>query len=491
MKGKRKLRVGIFIIAYQAAQTLISAYKRIPATLKRRAKEIYCFDDCSDDNTYYAGLGYKIANNIKNFFLYKNPKNLGYGGNQKKGYRYAIKKGFDIVVMLHGDAQYAPEKIPILLTPFYEKNLEKIGLVMGSRMMGNPLEGGMPLYKFIGNKILTSMENLILGTKFSEFHSGYRAFNLHALKSVPFIRCSNDFHFDSEVIIMLLRAGYEIVEVPIPTYYGVGSKSYVNVFAYGINCLKAALDYRLHLWGFKPNSKFNFPLSTKIRYTIKKTPQSSHMQIAGLIKKLGLRNILDLGCASGFLAEALGNQWNGRLTGIERDRSWKDAPGLKRYQRIIWADLNIVDIGNLLNGELFDGVIMADILEHLNKPKLTFLQAKKLLKTHGVIISSLPNANFIPVFLIRKLFPRFKMSNGPLDFTHKHFYSKKTAREIFRSDDLNIVETKTTPVPLDEINSIFSPNNLLHFFYQAAVILSQLAPNYLGYQFIFIYGKKS
>ncbi len=102
---RKKLNIGIFIIAYNAARTLISAYKRIPQNLKLSAKEIYCFDDASDDNTYYAGLGYKTANNIKNFFIYKNPKNLGYGGNQKKGYRYAIKKGLDIVVMIHGDAQ--------------------------------------------------------------------------------------------------------------------------------------------------------------------------------------------------------------------------------------------------------------------------------------------------------------------------------------------------------------------------------------------------
>src|SRR5437879_903172 len=111
----RRLKFGIFIIAYQASQTLISAYKRIPSTLKRKAKEIYCFDDCSYDNTYYTGLGYKMVNNIKNFNLYKNPQNLGYGGNQKKGYSYAIKKGLDVVVMLHGDAQYAPEKMPLLL----------------------------------------------------------------------------------------------------------------------------------------------------------------------------------------------------------------------------------------------------------------------------------------------------------------------------------------------------------------------------------------
>lgn len=255
---RKEPSIAIFIIAYQAASTLISAYKRIPENLKRKAREIYCFDDCSDDNTYYAGLGYKHANNIKNFILYKNPKNLGYGGNQKKGYNYALKKNYDIVVMLHGDAQYAPEKMPLLIDPFLKDDSEKIGIVMGSRMLGNPLKGGMPIYKFLGNKILTFLENLILRTNLSEFHSGYRAFNINALKEMPFNKCSNDFHFDTEIIIMMLHAGYKIVEVPIPTYYGPGSKSYVNVFKYGLDCLIAVINYRLMQLGIKKNSKFDF-----------------------------------------------------------------------------------------------------------------------------------------------------------------------------------------------------------------------------------------
>ena len=135
-------KIAIFIPAYKAVKTLDAAIRRIPPSLKNKVAEIYVFDDASDDNTYLAGIGYKLLHNIKNLNIYKNPKNLGYGGNQKKGYNYAIRKGYDIVVMLHGDVQYAPEKIPDLIRPIEEG---KADVVMGSRILGHPIRQGMPI----------------------------------------------------------------------------------------------------------------------------------------------------------------------------------------------------------------------------------------------------------------------------------------------------------------------------------------------------------
>src|SRR3989344_5494223 len=120
----RELKFAVFIIAYEAAKTFIQAYKRIPEVVKKKAAEIYVFDDASTDNTYLAALGYKYLNKIKKLNVYRNKRNLGYGGNQKRGYRYAIDKGYDVVVMLHGDAQYAPEKLPRLLVPFRKYDLQ-------------------------------------------------------------------------------------------------------------------------------------------------------------------------------------------------------------------------------------------------------------------------------------------------------------------------------------------------------------------------------
>src|SRR3989475_7220588 len=238
-------RVGIFIMAYEAVRTLIAAYERIPDQLKKEAAEIYIIDDASEDNTFWAGMGYKLLHSIPNINVYRNPRNLGYGGNQKKGLRHAIEKGYDIVVVLHGDVQYAPEHIPDLIQPILE---EQADMTFGSRMTGHPLQGGMPLYKFLGNKVLTAIENLALGLNLSEYHSGFRAYSCAALNKVRFERCTDDFHFDTDILIQFKDKGLRIVEIPIPTHYGPESHQvgFLTSVRYGLGILVSLLEYRLH-----------------------------------------------------------------------------------------------------------------------------------------------------------------------------------------------------------------------------------------------------
>lgn len=247
-------RIAIFVIAYRAVNTLDKVIDRIPKEVKDKVEEIFIFDDCSDDNTYYAALGYKSANKLRKLSVYKNESNLGYGGNQKKGYRYAISKGYDVVAMLHGDCQYDPSQLPKLLSPLEN---DEADMVFGSRMTGNPLRGGMPVYKFLGNKLLTFVSNLLLKTNLSEFHSGYRLYSCRALKQIPFERCSDNFHFDTDIIIMFKKKGLRIKELSIPTFYG-DEISYVKVFRYGYNCLKSIIEYRLHEAGIRKSAKFSF-----------------------------------------------------------------------------------------------------------------------------------------------------------------------------------------------------------------------------------------
>lgn len=252
----KKKKIAIFIIAYHAVRTLISAIERIPPEIKKKASEIYVFDDCSDDNTYYAGLGYKYKHNIKKLNVYRNVKNLGYGGNQKQGYNYAIKKGYDIVVMLHGDVQYAPEYISKLIKPLEDG---KADAVFGSRILGSPLKGGMPFWKYLGNRFLTSMENIVLGTNLSEFHTGFRAYSTEALKKVPFNLCADDYYFDTDIIIQFKLKGLKIVEIPIPTHYGLDSHkiSFSKSVKYGLNIFKSLYQYILHKNGLRKIKKFD------------------------------------------------------------------------------------------------------------------------------------------------------------------------------------------------------------------------------------------
>lgn len=236
-------RIGILVVAYNAESTLAGVLARIPADVVAKVEEVFVFDDASQDDTYGVGCSYKEGLGLTKLTMMRNPVNLRYGGNQKRGYRYAMERGLDIVVLLHGDGQYAPEVMQELLTPLEE---ERADLVMGSRMLipGAALRGNMPLYKYTGNRILSTTQNWLLGTRFSEFHSGYRAYSVAALASLPFQQFTDTWHFDTQIILELLRRGRRIVEVPIPTYYG-NEICRVNGIPYAWHCIWTTASFAL------------------------------------------------------------------------------------------------------------------------------------------------------------------------------------------------------------------------------------------------------
>ena len=239
-------RIGILVVAYNAEATLLSVLKRIPAPIIQKIEEVFVFDDASQDRTHEVGQEFAETHGEAfgtRLSVYKNPVNLMYGGNQRKGYQYAIEKGLDIVVLLHGDGQYAPEVMQDLLSPLETGEAD---MVMGSRMMvkGAALRGNMPMYKYLGNRVLTFMENRLIGTRLTEFHSGYRAYSVEALKHIPLDSMTWNWHFDTQIILEFVRRGYRIKEVPIPTYYG-DEICYVNGIPYAMNCVRESFTYAL------------------------------------------------------------------------------------------------------------------------------------------------------------------------------------------------------------------------------------------------------
>ena len=211
-------RVAVFIVAYNAEKHIETVLNRIPDWVSNKLTEVFIIDDSSEDATVQKVVSAKWTKSDTPLRVFRTAYNQGYGGNQRLGYSYAISQKVDIVVLLHGDGQYAPEFLPEILAEYSRP--PGADAVYGSRFMTKwgALKGGMPFYKFFGNRILTWIQNKIIGTQMSEMHSGYRSYRTSALKKVPFEANSLGFDFDSDIIIQFVAAGLTIREVPIPTF---------------------------------------------------------------------------------------------------------------------------------------------------------------------------------------------------------------------------------------------------------------------------------
>jgi len=237
LNGKK---IVVVLPAYNAAKTLQKTYAEIPFEI---VDDVVLVDDRSKDETVQ--LAKQIG--IKHVILHE--KNLGYGGNQKSCYNKALELGADIVIMLHPDYQYTPKLIPSM-AHLIANNLYHV--VLGSRILGNgALRGGMPIYKYIANRILTFTQNILVGQKLSEYHTGYRAFSREVLEKVNYEIDSNDFVFDNEMLSQIIYFDYEVAEVTCPTKYfeEASSINFKRSAVYGLGVLRVSLVHRLCKWG--------------------------------------------------------------------------------------------------------------------------------------------------------------------------------------------------------------------------------------------------
>ncbi len=236
------MKIGVLVVAYEASATLESVLNRIPDEFRTRLHTILVCDDASTDDTFQVGMRVKQLRPDLPLEVIRRPVNLGYGGNQKAGYRWMIDHGLDVVMLLHGDGQYAPEFLPDMVEPIVEGRAD---VVFGSRMLerGAALRGGMPKYKYVGNKILTFLQNRIAVVHLSEWHSGYRAYSVDSLARVGFELNADYYDFDTQIILQMISSNQRIVEIPIPTFYG-DELSRVNGIRYGWRILKHTLRWR-------------------------------------------------------------------------------------------------------------------------------------------------------------------------------------------------------------------------------------------------------
>jgi 2-polyprenyl-3-methyl-5-hydroxy-6-metoxy-1,4-benzoquinol methylase len=435
----RALKIGILVVAYNAASTLASVLDRIPKHFRSRITQVFVCDDASDDSTYLVGLGYKQVATDLPLTIIRHRKNLGYGGNQKAGYRLAIEHGLDIIVLLHGDGQYAPEYLEDIVAPLERGECDA---VLGSRMMikGDARKGGMPLYKYVGNRILTRFENTMLGTSLSEFHSGYRAYSVQALASIPFERNSNGFNFDTQVIIQLVDAGRQIVEVPIPTYYG-DEICYVDGLRYARDVSTDVVRYRLSKLGF-----LNDQLGGVAEdYAVKEGEESSHAVVLRWLEQMPPRRVLDLGCSSGQLASRV-RELGHHVTAADV----LEHPQVRqRVDKFVRADLEQQLPEELVALGPFDVVLAADVLEHLREPRRLLEQLGTVLADGGVLIASVPNFGHWYARARTALGLFDYDQRGVLDQGHVRFFTRRSFLNVLRDTGFSIMRLEATGLPVE------------------------------------------
>ena len=438
-------RLLIFIVAYQAEKTIQNVLSRIPIVLTNDYEvEVLIVDDASQDKTYAAGL---FARDILNLpfvvTVLKNPVNQGYGGNQKIGYHYAIRFGFNFVALVHGDGQYAPECLPELLLSFKE---EGVDAVFGSRMLTrfNALRGGMPIYKYIGNKILTLIENRLLGSSLSEFHSGYRIYSVNALKQIPFEKNTNDFHFDTEIIIQFIAKGFQIKELPIPTYYG-DEICRVNGMRYAFMVILAVLKYRSQQLGIFYDRRFDLgnQENSLEQYELKLDGASPHSITIKYVDNDS--TVLDLGCASGYVGTHLMNFKNCNVTGVDQYvHSYQ-----KNLDIFIKHDLSLGP--PILNYEKFKIILLLDVIEHVPNPEefMEILHDYLGKNTDVKLLISTGNIGFfITRFML--LLGQFNYGKrGILDMTHTRLFTFASLRRLLEQSGFEIQNEVGVPAPFE------------------------------------------
>jgi len=239
------MKIVIVIPAYNAAETIGSVFCRIPKSFYEKIHKIVVVNDGSRDNT--ADIIKRLSRKYRKILQLNHPHNKGYGAAQKTGFNKAIELKVDIAVLLHSDGQYAPEILQNMVAPIEQG---KADVVMGSRFLGGgALKGGMPLYKFIGNRLLTAIENLAYGMNISEFHTGYMVYSKKALETINFNMLSNTFHFDGEMVLMSGKKNLRIVEIGIPTRYAE-EKSHLKPIQYGVDVLKIIIKEKMGKYDF-------------------------------------------------------------------------------------------------------------------------------------------------------------------------------------------------------------------------------------------------
>lgn len=469
-------KILIFIVAYNAESHIESVLDRIPRDFLNDNKnniEILIVDDSSVDNTVNLSNKYVIENSELPITVFKNPENQGYGGNQKIGYLYMLKNNFDIVILLHGDGQYAPEYIPILVDPVLKGEADA---VFGSRMINkkDALKGGMPLYKYFGNQILTFIQNKLLHSNLYEFHSGYRIYSSNIIKKIPFQFNSNDFDFDTDIIIQIVDNGFKIQELSIPTFYG-DEICNVNGIKYAWNILKSTTLSRIqHKAQLFYSPKFDYEEDNNI-YTDKTAFDSSHKFAIDRVNKNSI--VFDIGAGPGVIARELFKK-SCVIYGVDEYIQDSLVVSCKNTQEV---DLDFIEKSVFeFKEDKLDAILLLDIVEHIKDPdNFLFILRNRFSCYCPKIVITTGNIAFF-IMRLSLLFGVFQYGKkGILDKTHTRLYTFSSLKRLLKDSGYIIEETCGIPIPFP---LIFGENKFSYFLLSLNNFFIKINKGFFSYQ---------
>jgi glycosyltransferase involved in cell wall biosynthesis len=473
-------RVAVFIVCYNAERHIEKVLDRVPDWVAGSLAEVFIIDDSSKDSTLKKAVEAKWTKAHVPLRVFRTPHNQGYGGNQRLGYLYAIAQGFDIVVLLHGDGQYAPEFLPEVLAEYSRP--DGADAVYGSRFMvrWSALRSSMPLYKFFGNRILTAIQNKIIGTQMSEMHSGYRSYRTSALRKIPFQANSQEFDFDSDIIIQFAAAGLVIREVAIPIYYG-DEICHVNGLRYAWACITTALQYRLMQFEIFYNPKFDIPNRTR-KYTIKAAPTSLHFCVRNLPVIPG-SELLDLGGGDGGAVGLAHAERGVKLTVVDQHVSIDDEHGRRAKThpnlRQVAADLES-DWPAVVGEKRFATVFVLDLLEHIKSPERTAEQIFSIMAPGGKLYASTGNVSFWVIRGIHLLGHFNYGRRGILDLTHTRLFTVSSFERLLRNAGFRVDKVSCFGPPLADL--LGGRSRFLTFADRLCYRLARIWKGFFGYQ---------
>lgn len=402
--------------------------------------------------------------------FHRRPRDDGWGGARKAAFEHAVGRGFDYLAVLR-EGVHPPETLPLLV----HAALAGRAPAIASRLLDGraALREGMPLHRWLAHRLVTALQNRVLGLRLHDYHSSLRLYPVQALEGIPYQLDSDDRAFDVEILIQLRAMGIVLHEVPASSTWREDTEGR-DELRHVVRACRTAVAYRLHQLHVTRDGRFL--VDPGVRYTLKLSPTGSHMQIVAAIRP-GTR-ILDLGCSQGLLARPL-REKDVRVTGVDAGPPRGLAEELETYHR---RDLE--EALELPDGRVFDFVVVADVIEHLRRRQQLLRGARRFLKENGRLVVSTPNVA-LWFYRLSLLVGRFEYGpRGILDRTHVHLYTRASFRREVERAGYRIVGERVTALPFEVVFESTGKSRLVRGLARLYHTLARGWPELLAYQII-------